>query len=123
MRWRCAKTTVGSFFNQCQIRINHPQIWTKKRLEFLCCLGRFQNEKRRRFADLRNFGLWRAAGYLGGRPARQGTSLQSPGGFGRVFKIDGQAYNASISAYYNAVRPDNTADWQLRVQFALLFPK
>jgi hypothetical protein len=32
------------------------------------------------------------------------------GGFGRVFKIDGQAYNASAQAYYNAVRPNNTAD-------------
>jgi hypothetical protein len=28
-----------------------------------------------------------------------------------VFKVDGQAYNASIQAYYNAVRPNNTADW------------
>jgi opacity protein-like surface antigen len=45
------------------------------------------------------------------------------GGFGRVFKIDGQAYNASIQAYYNAVRPINTADWNLRLSLALLFPK
>jgi hypothetical protein len=48
------------------------------------------------------------------RPAMDGPG----GGFGRVFKIDGQAYNASISGYYNAIRPDNAADWQLRVQFA-----
>jgi opacity protein-like surface antigen len=45
------------------------------------------------------------------------------GGFGRVFKIDGQAYNASIQGYYNAIRPTNTADWNLRLSFALLFPK
>jgi opacity protein-like surface antigen len=45
------------------------------------------------------------------------------GGFGRVFKVDGQAYNASIQAYYNAVRPNNTADWNLRGSLALLFPK
>ena len=45
------------------------------------------------------------------------------GGFGRVFKIDGQAYNASIQAYYNAVRPINTSDWNLRLSLALLFPK
>jgi len=45
------------------------------------------------------------------------------GGVGRVFKIDGQAYNASVQAYYNAVRPSNTADWNLRLSLALLFPK
>jgi len=44
-------------------------------------------------------------------------------GVGRVFKIDGQAFNAQIAAYYNAVRPDNVADWQLRLQLVLLFPK
>jgi len=45
------------------------------------------------------------------------------GGFGRVFKFEGQAYSASIAGYYNAVRPDNTATWQLRVFFSLLFPR
>jgi opacity protein-like surface antigen len=45
------------------------------------------------------------------------------GGVGRVFKIDGQAYNASIAAFYNVVHPDNTPNWQLRISLALLFPK
>jgi opacity protein-like surface antigen len=56
-------------------------------------------------------------------PSGQQWTVPVGGGFGRVFKIDGQAYNASIAGYYNAVRPDNTSNWQLRVQFALLFPK
>jgi hypothetical protein len=40
-----------------------------------------------------------------------------------VFKIDDQAFNASVQGYYNAVRPSYTADWNLRVTLALLFPK
>jgi opacity protein-like surface antigen len=56
-------------------------------------------------------------------PSGQQWTVPVGGGFGRVFKIDNQAYNASLSAYYNAVRPDNTANWQLRAQLALLFPK
>jgi hypothetical protein len=56
-------------------------------------------------------------------PSGQQWTVPVGGGFGRVFKIEGQAYNASISAYYNAVRPDNAADWQLRLQLVLLFPK
>jgi len=45
------------------------------------------------------------------------------GGFGRVFKIDKQAVNAQLAAYYNVARPDGGADWQLRAQVQLLFPK
>jgi hypothetical protein len=56
-------------------------------------------------------------------PSGQQWTVPVGGGFGRVFKIDDQAYNASIQAYYNAVRPDNTATWQLRATIALLFPK
>ncbi|WP_240359974.1 neuromedin U [Pyxidicoccus caerfyrddinensis] len=44
-------------------------------------------------------------------------------GAGRVFKVGGQALNGSVSAYYNAVRPEGSADWQLRLQLAFLFPK
>ena len=33
----------------------------------------------------------------------QQWTLPLGGGFGRVFKVDGQAYNASVQAYYNAV--------------------
>jgi hypothetical protein len=28
-----------------------------------------------------------------------------------------------VSAYYNVVRPDNAANWQLRAQVQLMFPK
>jgi opacity protein-like surface antigen len=56
-------------------------------------------------------------------PSGQKWTVPVGGGVGRVFKIDGQAYNAQISAFYNAVRPDNAADWQLRLQLVLLFPK
>ena len=45
------------------------------------------------------------------------------GGFGRVFKIDKQAVNAQLAAYYNVARPTGGADWQLRAQVQLLFPK
>ncbi|HEY9643489.1 MAG TPA: hypothetical protein V6C57_23575, partial [Coleofasciculaceae cyanobacterium] len=45
------------------------------------------------------------------------------GGFGRVFKIGRQPINASIGAYWNAVRPEGGADWTLRTQITLLFPK
>jgi hypothetical protein len=47
------------------------------------------------------------------------------GGFGRIFKIGNQPVNGSLSAYYNAVRPDSlpSPTWQLRVQLALLYPR
>jgi opacity protein-like surface antigen len=56
-------------------------------------------------------------------PSGQQWTVPVGGGFGRVFKIDGQAYNASIQAYYNVARPNNTADVNLRATLALLFPK
>jgi len=40
-----------------------------------------------------------------------------------VFKIDKQAVNAQLAAYYNVARPDGGADWQVRAQVQLLFPK
>jgi hypothetical protein len=37
------------------------------------------------------------------------------GGTGRIFKIGHQPIKASLSAYYNAVTPDDAGvDWQLR---------
>ncbi|RKH40236.1 neuromedin U, partial [Corallococcus llansteffanensis] len=44
-------------------------------------------------------------------------------GAGKVFTVAGQALNGSVSAYYNVVRPEGSADWQLRVQLAFLFPE
>ena len=45
------------------------------------------------------------------------------GGFGRVFKIGEQPVNMQLAAYYNVARPTGAADWQLRAQVQLLFPK
>ena len=56
-------------------------------------------------------------------PYGQKWTVPIGGGFGRVFKIDDQAYNASIQVYYNVIRPDNAADLNLRTSLALLFPK
>ena len=45
------------------------------------------------------------------------------GGIGRVYKIGKQPVNTIIQGYYNVVRPDFGAKWQLRLQFTFLFPK
>ena len=46
------------------------------------------------------------------------------GGFGRIFEIGHQPINAQLTAYYNAVKPDDTgANWQLRAEWTFLFPK
>jgi hypothetical protein len=47
------------------------------------------------------------------------------GGLGKIFKLGPQALNGQVSAYWNAVIPDETpsASWQLRLQLAFLFPK
>ena len=45
------------------------------------------------------------------------------GGFGRVMKFGKQPVNMSAQAYKNIEAPDSGADWQLRLQVQLLFPK
>jgi len=45
------------------------------------------------------------------------------GGIGRVFRIEKQPLNVQVAGYYNVVRPDGAADWQLRLQLSLLFPR
>ena len=45
------------------------------------------------------------------------------GGVGRVYKIGKQPVNTLVQVYYNVVKPEFGADWQLRIQFAFLFPK
>lgn len=45
------------------------------------------------------------------------------GGVGKIFKIGKQPVNGQISAYYNVEKPDFAADWQLRLQLQILFPK
>jgi hypothetical protein len=51
--------------------------------------------------------------------------VPSGAGFGRIFKIGAQSFNASASLYYNSIRPDTlpSPKWQVRVQLAFLFPK
>jgi len=45
------------------------------------------------------------------------------GGFGKIFRIGRQPVNAQIQAFYNVETPDYGADWTLRMQLQLLFPK
>ena len=47
------------------------------------------------------------------------------GGVGRVFKIGKQSVNAQVQNLYNAILPDTLPfpQWQLRMDFILLFPK
>jgi opacity protein-like surface antigen len=56
-------------------------------------------------------------------PSGQQWTVPLGGGFGRVFKVSGQAYSAAVQAFYNVAHPDNAAKWQLRLYLALLFPK
>jgi hypothetical protein len=45
------------------------------------------------------------------------------GGIGKIFHLGKLPINSQVSGYYNAARPDNTPEWQLRVQVQLMFPK
>ena len=45
------------------------------------------------------------------------------GGIGKIFHFGKLPVNASLAAYYNVVRPDFQANWQLRAQVQLMFPK
>jgi len=45
------------------------------------------------------------------------------GGVGKIFHLGKLPVNAQLSAYYNVVRPDFQANWQIRAQVQLMFPK
>jgi hypothetical protein len=45
------------------------------------------------------------------------------GGIGKIFHFGKLPVNAQISAYYNVVKPDFGANWQIRAQVQLMFPK
>jgi len=45
------------------------------------------------------------------------------GGIGHIFHLGRLPVNTQISGYYNVVAPDYGADWQLRAQVQLMFPK
>jgi hypothetical protein len=44
-------------------------------------------------------------------------------GLGHVFRLGKVPVNSQLGAYYNVVRPDDGATWQLRVQVQFMFPK
>lgn len=50
-------------------------------------------------------------------------TLPVGGGIGHIFHFGKLPVNAQISAYYNAVRPDDAANWQVRAQAQFMFPK
>ena len=45
------------------------------------------------------------------------------GGVGKIFHFGKLPVNTQVSAYYNVARPDLTANWQIRAQVQLMFPK
>lgn len=45
------------------------------------------------------------------------------GGIGKIFAIEKQQVNLQLASYYNVESPKLGPDWQLRVQFTLLFPR
>jgi hypothetical protein len=45
------------------------------------------------------------------------------GGLGRVFVAGSQPMNLQVQAFYNVEKPEFGADWSLRIQLQLLFPK
>jgi hypothetical protein len=45
------------------------------------------------------------------------------GGVGKIFHLGKLPVNTQLSVYYNVVKPDFGADWQIRAQVQLMFPK
>jgi hypothetical protein len=45
------------------------------------------------------------------------------GGVGKIFHLGKLPVNTQISAYYNVVKPDFGANWQIRAQVQFMFPK
>ena len=43
------------------------------------------------------------------------------GGFGKVFRLGMLPVNVNLSTYYNVVRPDFGATWQIRGQVSFVF--
>ena len=45
------------------------------------------------------------------------------GGVGRLFKVGPLPINTQLQAFYNADRPKDSSNWQLRFQVEFLFPR
>jgi hypothetical protein len=56
-------------------------------------------------------------------PSGQQWTVPVGGGVGKIFHFGELPVNSQIGAYYNVERPDNGAEWQLRIQVQLMFPK
>jgi len=57
---------------------------------------------------------------------KSGDKLTIPygGGFGKIFKIDGHPFRASMQVFNYATTPDAVdTDWTLQAEFRLLFPR
>lgn len=54
-------------------------------------------------------------------PSNQGWTIPVGLDVGKVFKIGNQGMSLQLGAYYNAKKPDGTADWFLQTQFTLLY--
>ena len=56
--------------------------------------------------------------------AEEGQKWTVPlgGGFGKMFTAGKLPMDFQTQAFYNVVKPDGSADWQLRVQLKLIFP-
>jgi hypothetical protein len=59
---------------------------------------------------------WKASG-------SQRWTLPIGGGIGHIFHIGKLPLNTQLAAYFNAARPDYAANWQVRAQVQLMFPK
>jgi hypothetical protein len=53
----------------------------------------------------------------------QAWTVPLGGGVGKIFHLGKLPVNTQLSAYYNVVHPDYGANWQLRAQIQLMFPK
>ena len=45
------------------------------------------------------------------------------GGIGKLWKLGGPPINTQLQAFYNVEKPPGAAEWQLRLQVQMLFPK
>ena len=56
-------------------------------------------------------------------PDSQAWVVPLGGGIGKIFHLGRLPVNTQLSAYYNVVKPDDGANWQIRAQVQLMFPK
>jgi len=57
------------------------------------------------------------------QPSGSKWTVPVGGGIGKIFHLGKLPINTQVGGYFNAVRPTNSAEWQLRAQVQLMFPK